>query len=55
MDEHIIGVVFSQQHSLKKGRELFGEKVDMAITKELQKIHDLETYDPVYKSDLSQK
>ena len=55
MDEHIVGVIFSQQHSLKKGRDLFGEKADTAITKELQQIHDLETYDPVYKSDLSQK
>ena len=55
LDEHIVGAVFSQQHSLKKGRGLFGEKADTAITKELQKIHDLETHDLVYKSDLSQK
>ena len=55
LDEHIVGVVFSQQNSLKKGRGVFGEKADTAITKELQQIHDLETYDPVYKSDLSQK
>ena len=55
LDEHIVGVVFSQQHSIKKGRELFREKSDTAITKELQKIHNLETDDPVYKSDLSQK
>ena len=53
LDEHIVGVVFSQQHSLRKGREIFGEKADTAIKKELQKIHDLETYDLVYKSDLS--
>ena len=55
LDEHIVGMVFSQQHSLKKGRELFRDKADTAITKELQQIHDLETYDPVYKSDLYQK
>ena len=55
LDEHIVGVVFSQQHSLKKGRGLFGDKADTAITKELQQIHNLETYDPVYKLDLSQK
>ena len=46
LDEHIVGVVFSQQHSLKQGREIFGEKADTAITKELQQIHDIETYDP---------
>ena len=33
LDEHIVGVVFSQQHSLKNGREIFGEKADTAITK----------------------
>ena len=55
LDEHIAGVVLGHQHSLKTGRELFGEKADTAITKELQQIHDLETYDTVYKSDLSHK
>ena len=34
LDEHIVGVVFSQHHSLRKGRELFGEKADTDITKE---------------------
>ena len=48
-------MVFSQQQSLRKERGLFREKADTAITKELQQIHDLKTYDPVYKSDLSQK
>ena len=47
LDEHIVGVVFSQQHSLRKGRGLFREKSDTAITKDLQNIHDLDTYDPV--------
>ena len=52
--EHIVGVLLSQKHSLRKGRGVFGEKADTDITKELQHIHDLETYDPVYKSDLYQ-
>ena len=26
LEENIVGVVFSQQHSLRKGREVFGEK-----------------------------
>ena len=55
LDEHIVWVVLSHQHSIRKGRGLFGKKADTAITKELQQIHELETYDPVYKSDLSQK
>ena len=33
LDEHIVEVVFSQQHSLRKGREPFGEKADTAIKK----------------------
>ena len=31
LDEHIVGVVFSQQHSLRKGRELFGEKAGILV------------------------
>ena len=33
--------------SLKKGLELFGDKTDIAVPKELTQIHDMETYEPV--------
>ena len=34
-DAHIVGVIFAQHFSLKKGLELFGEKADVAVHKEL--------------------
>ena len=30
-DGHIVGVIFAQQFSLKKGLEIFGEKADAAV------------------------
>ena len=52
-DAHIVGVIFSQNFSLKKGLELFGEKADAAVHKELSQIHKMDTYEPLHKSDLS--
>ena len=48
-----MGVIFAQHFSLKKGLELFGEKADVAVQKELNQIHQMDTYDPVHKSDLT--
>ena len=55
IDEHIVGVMLAQQHGLKKGLKLFGEKAEKAFSKELHQIHDLETYEPLRASDLSLK
>ena len=38
---------------MKKGLELFGERGDKAVTKELQKIYDMNTYEPIDASKLS--
>ena len=38
---------------MKKGLELFGEQGDKAVTKELQNIHDMNTYKPMDASKLS--
>ena len=35
-DAYIVGVIFAQHFSLKKGLELFGEKVETAVHKELE-------------------
>ena len=48
-----MGVIFAQHFSLKKGLELFGEKADVAVQKELNQIHQMDTYKPVHKSDLT--
>ena len=52
-DAHIVGVIFAQHFRLKKGLELFGEKADVAVQKELSQIHQMDTYEPVHKSDLT--
>ena len=50
---HILGVILVQKYGLKKVIELFGEKADAAVVKELTQIHKLETYEPILSSDLS--
>ena len=52
-DAHIVGVIFAQHFSLNKGLELFGEKADAAVHKELTQIHKMDTYEPVHKSNLT--
>ena len=52
-DAYIVGVIFAQHFSLKKGLELFGEKGETAVHKELEQIHKMDTYEPIYKADLS--
>ena len=42
-DAHILGIILVQQYGLKKGIELFGEKADASVVKELIHIHKLET------------
>ena len=37
-DAHLLGVIFAQHFSLKKGLELFGGKSDAAVHKELSQI-----------------
>ena len=39
--EHIIGVVLMQQYNLGKGLNKFGNKGKIAVTKELQQMHDM--------------
>ena len=34
-DAHILGFILVQQYGLKKGIEMFGEKADTAVVKEL--------------------
>ena len=44
---HIMGAVLVEKYNTKKVLELFGERGEKAVTKELQKIHDMNTYDPM--------
>ena len=52
-DAHILGVILVNKYGLKKGIELFGEKADAAVVKELTQIYELEEYEPIMASDLS--
>ena len=44
---HIMGVVLVEHFNMKKGMDLFGDRDETAVMKELQKIHDINTYKPM--------
>ena len=46
-------VVMAQQYITKKVKELFGDKADAAVMRELNQINDFETYVPLKASNLS--
>ena len=43
----------AQQYCTKKAKELFGDKVNAAVVRELNQIHYVETYVLIKASDLS--
>ena len=53
LNAHIVGVIMAHQHGLKKGLQLFCDKANVAVKKELKKIHELETYETILASYLS--
>ena len=55
IESHLVGVVMAQQYIMKKAKELFGDKADAAVMRELNQINDFETYVPLKASDLSWK
>ena len=52
-ESHVVGLIMAHMYNLKKGAELFGDKADEAVLKELTEIYDFETYKPVHKKDLT--
>ena len=46
LTEHLLGMILVQQYNLKKGLELFGDRAEVATTKELQQIHNFGMYVP---------
>ena len=52
---HVTGLIMSNQFSLKKGLELFGDKAEAATGNELQQIHDMDTYTPMHPNELSRE
>ena len=53
MYSKIFGVVLANQHNLKKGKELFGDRADEAVIAGLSEIGGLETYEQQRIEDLS--
>ena len=47
VEAHVLGIIMVQQFSLRAGIKKFGEKATESISKELQQIHDMGTYEPV--------
>ena len=48
-ESHGVRLIMANMYNLKKGTELFGDKADEAVLKELIEIGDFETYNPVHK------
>ena len=55
IDEHVTGLIMSNQFNLKKGLELFGDKAEATAGKELQQIHNMDTYTPMHPNELSRE
>ena len=54
MDAHIINMILTQ-YSLKARLRKFKGKVKKAVTKELQQLHDMETFYPVDAKKTNQR
>ena len=54
-EAHVVGLILVNMYNLRKGTELFGDKADEAVMKELLEIHQFKTYKPVHKHELSQE
>ena len=52
-DAHIVGVIFTQHFSLNRGLNIFGDKANVAVQKEMLQIHAMDTYETIMKSFLT--
>ena len=54
IDDHVLGIALIEQYSLKRATKTFGaESSNAAVSKELNQIHDMETYIPIDSRSLS--
>ena len=47
IEAHIVGVVMIEHFNINKGIHVFGERAETAVMKYLQKIHVMNTYEPM--------
>jgi hypothetical protein len=52
---HLLGVIMAQQYSIQKGIKLFGDEGRKSVSKELQQLHDMHTYEPVHAHELTRE
>lgn len=52
-DTHILRVLLAQHYNTKKAKELFGDRSDEAVMKELSQSHLYKTYEPVKANNLT--
>ena len=45
----------AQQYSIQKGIKLFGDEGHKSVNKELQQLHDMQTYEPVHAHELTRE
>ena len=53
IEAQILGLIMVEHYSMKKGIDLFGDRAETAVTKELKKINDMNTYKPKHAHDLT--
>ena len=53
-ETHVVGLVLAHMYSLRKGTELFDERADETVIKELSQVEEFETYQPMHKHELSE-
>ena len=53
IEAHIMGVLLIEHFNMKKGINIFGDRYKTAVIKELQNIHDMNTYKPIDASTLT--
>ena len=47
IEAHTMGIVLVENFNMKKGIDIFGDMSETAVMKYLQKIHDINTYEPI--------
>ena len=53
IEAHILGVVMIEHYSMKKSIDLFSNQAKTAVTKELTKINNINTYEPKHAHKLT--
>ena len=54
-ESHCVGLCMATIYNMRNGTEIFGDKADKAVMKELVEIDKFETYQLIHKNDLSRE